>query len=229
MFNRSCRGTRRKPHLSGGARLFESPVIRHLTTIEIPHDTTQAWILSIPYRSRSKTLNIDSRSADASREKDPGAIAEEGGSTIPKGARPVRVPAHLQRLKLWRKVDPVEGRRTATTKRLSGAIHPHLRHRSHPVITRNATVRGRCPSDCPLLTVSSTNTVTSAILDPGQEVLHPDKGEQNVADEKKSDWKSTASATAKLFLRGVRDTADAFGPLKSVAGGLCFILDNCEV
>jgi hypothetical protein len=49
------------------------------------------------------------------------------------------------------------------------------------------------------------------------------------ADEKKSNWKSTASATAKLLLRGVRDSADAFGPLKAVAGGLCFVLDNCEV
>ena len=48
-------------------------------------------------------------------------------------------------------------------------------------------------------------------------------------NEKKSSWKSTALATAKLLLRGVRDSADAFGPLKSVAGGLCFILENCEV
>ena len=47
--------------------------------------------------------------------------------------------------------------------------------------------------------------------------------------EKKSGWKSTAFATAKLLLRGVRDSADAFGPLKSVAGGLCFVLENCEV
>ena len=47
--------------------------------------------------------------------------------------------------------------------------------------------------------------------------------------ENKSDWKSTASASAKLLLRGVRDSADAFGPLKSVTGGLCFILENCEV
>ena len=45
----------------------------------------------------------------------------------------------------------------------------------------------------------------------------------------KSNWKSTAFATAGLFLRGVRDSADAFGPLKSVAGGLCFILENSEV
>jgi hypothetical protein len=37
------------------------------------------------------------------------------------------------------------------------------------------------------------------------------------------------SAAAKLLLRGVNESADAFGPLKSVAGGLCFILENCEV
>ena len=48
-------------------------------------------------------------------------------------------------------------------------------------------------------------------------------------DESKPDWKSTASASARLLLRGVRDSADAFPPLKSVAGGLCFILENCEV
>ena len=45
----------------------------------------------------------------------------------------------------------------------------------------------------------------------------------------KSNWKSTSSASAKLLLRGVRDSADAFPPLKSVAGGLCFILENREV
>jgi len=48
-------------------------------------------------------------------------------------------------------------------------------------------------------------------------------------EENKSDWKSTVSVTAKLLLRGVRDSADAFPPLKSVAGGLYFILENCEV
>ena len=48
-------------------------------------------------------------------------------------------------------------------------------------------------------------------------------------DESRPGWKSTASSSAKLALRGVRDSADAFGPLKSVAGGLCFILENYEV
>ena len=54
-------------------------------------------------------------------------------------------------------------------------------------------------------------------------------GASSAADENRPDWKSTASSSAKLILRAVRDSADAFGPLKSVAGGLCFILENCEV
>ena len=48
------------------------------------------------------------------------------------------------------------------------------------------------------------------------------------ADEEKSSCEPTASATAGL-LRGVRDSARAFGPLKSVARSLCFVLENCEV
>ena len=37
------------------------------------------------------------------------------------------------------------------------------------------------------------------------------------------------SSAAKLFLRTVERASDAFPPLKSVAAGLCAILDNCEV
>ena len=68
-------------------------------------------------------------------------------------------------------------------------------------------------------------------LDHVPAILHHDEngGPSAAADENKSNWKSTASATAKLLLRGVRDSADAFPPLKSVAGGLCFVLENCEV
>ena len=67
-----------------------------------------------------------------------------------------------------------------------------------------------------------------------QEVNEPNAGDERAEpsaapDENKPDWGSTASASAKLLLRGVRDSADAFGPLKAVAGGLCFILENCEV
>ena len=67
--------------------------------------------------------------------------------------------------------------------------------------------------------------------DHASEGIHPGENTEpsTAANEKKSDWKTTASATANLVLRGVRDSADAFGLLKSVAGGLCFILENCEV
>jgi len=64
-----------------------------------------------------------------------------------------------------------------------------------------------------------------------QEGIEPNAGGERVEpsadpDENKPDWKS---GSAKLLLRGVRDSANAFGPLKAVAGGLCFILENCEV
>ena len=80
------------------------------------------------------------------------------------------------------------------------------------------------------LTILPGNTDTTG-PDHGPEDIHPSENAESstAADEKKSDWKSTASATAKLILRGVRDSADAFGPLKAAAGGLCFILENCEV
>ena len=75
------------------------------------------------------------------------------------------------------------------------------------------------------------NPDTSAIPDHVSEDLHPNESAEQSAttNENKSSWRSTASATAKLVLRGVTESADAFGPLKSVTGGLCFILDNCEV
>ena len=76
--------------------------------------------------------------------------------------------------------------------------------------------------------LGNMNTVAP---DHASEGIHPGENTEpsTAANEKKSDWKTTASATAELILRGVRDSADAFGLLKSVAGGLCFILENCEV
>ena len=47
--------------------------------------------------------------------------------------------------------------------------------------------------------------------------------------EKKSNLGLLVVSAAKLTLRGVKEAADTFPPLKAVAGGLCFILDNCEV
>ena len=81
------------------------------------------------------------------------------------------------------------------------------------------------------LIIRLDNTDTSVVPDHLPKGLLPDENaEPNVTtNEKKSSWKSTAFATAKFLLRGVRDSADGFGPLKSVAGCLCFILDNCQV
>ena len=82
-----------------------------------------------------------------------------------------------------------------------------------------------------LLTVSdhsSDNTNNTAVPDHIQRVLSTDEKAPGSPDENTS-WTSTASAAAKLILRGVNESAAAFGPLKSVAGGLCFILENCEV
>ena len=74
------------------------------------------------------------------------------------------------------------------------------------------------------------NTDNSATDNQIQDALSSGQSEPDASDGKKSEqWKSVASATAKMFLRGVKESADAFPPLKSVVGGLCFILDNFEV
>ena len=112
----------------------------------------------------------------------------------------------------------------------SGKVEPAP---SDPSIPENAEPTGMLTSllSPRFLTLPSNNVDPTPVPDHSPKNLHPEVSAEPgiVADEKKPDWKSTVSATAKLLLRGVRDTADAFGPLKSVAGGLCFILENYEV
>ena len=48
-------------------------------------------------------------------------------------------------------------------------------------------------------------------------------------DKSKPDLKSTAYATTKLAINMVKESSDAFPPLKSVAGGLSAILNHCDV
>ena len=47
--------------------------------------------------------------------------------------------------------------------------------------------------------------------------------------ENGSNWKSTAYSATKLAINLVKESADAFPPLKSVMGGLSAILDHCDV
>ena len=49
------------------------------------------------------------------------------------------------------------------------------------------------------------------------------------AYENESDWKSTLQASAGLAIDIVKESSDAFPPLKSVAGGLSAVLKHCEV
>jgi len=82
----------------------------------------------------------------------------------------------------------------------------------------------------PPLTVPPDNVDTSTNHNQVQGAPSSDKNKSNPLGESGFDWwKPTASAAVKLFLRGTWGSADAFPPLKSVIGGLCFILENCEV
>jgi len=122
------------------------------------------------------------------------------------------------------------------------------RCRTRSISIAPALARNRSKPRVPPSTITPPSTLTQIIMSLRdsfsrlkKKLKHPvtggkpksDKtsaGTSNAsAEEHKSHWKSTVSVSAKLLLRGVRDSADAFGPLKSVAGGLCFILENCEV
>ena len=78
---------------------------------------------------------------------------------------------------------------------------------------------------CPIIPLC--NPGAPAVPNRMQEEVAPDEstGSAVATGEKKSSWKSITHATAKL-LRGVRDPADAFGPLKSLAGGLYLNLED---
>jgi len=80
------------------------------------------------------------------------------------------------------------------------------------------------------LIVPTENIGGPAIPNQVQGALGSDEGEPDVTDENIfGPGKSTASATAKLLLHAIKESADAFPLLKSAVGGLCFILDNYEV
>jgi len=82
----------------------------------------------------------------------------------------------------------------------------------------------------PPLIVTPDN-VGTALPDDGPGVVRPDETPEPsaTADEKKSKSGSTVADAMVELLRGVRDSAGAFSPLRSVARSLCFILNSCEV
>jgi len=76
--------------------------------------------------------------------------------------------------------------------------------------------------------MTPSGNVDVTVPDNTPEVPHPDESAEPgaVADETASGGGSTA--TVKLLCM-VRDSANGFGPLKAIAGGLCLILENCKV
>ena len=78
--------------------------------------------------------------------------------------------------------------------------------------------------------ILSPDNIGTTIPCHALEVSCPDESVKLSAavDDSKLGSISTVSATANL-LRRVRDSANAFTPLKSVAGHLCFILENSQV
>ena len=79
----------------------------------------------------------------------------------------------------------------------------------------------------PSLTTALVNADNS--IDPDHGGVPHGKNQQNAVGGSGGDRKYIAYSTAKFLLSTVRDSADAFPPLKSVAGGLCSILENYEV
>ena len=79
----------------------------------------------------------------------------------------------------------------------------------------------------------------NAAQDPIQEVIGTGQEKQSeppehaiessAMDENGSNWKSTAYATTKLVINLLKESADAFPPLKSAVGGLSVILDHRDV
>ena len=59
--------------------------------------------------------------------------------------------------------------------------------------------------------------------------MNENVGARTSEDENRPEWESTASSSGRLVLRAVRDATDASGLFKSVAGGLCSILETYEV
>ena len=109
-----------------------------------------------------------------------------------------------------------------------GGVYPSPSTPSITHIARGPDCMGMSSIHLPSLIVPSDNTGASTIPDHVPDAPRPDERvEPSTAVG--TDWKSTASSTAKLLLRWARDSSDAFGPLKSVTAGLCFILQNFEV
>jgi len=137
---------------------------------------------------------------------------------------------------------------TVRQERGQRGLHPHAYERAGPESGQERTDGGgkkagprsksdvrRTPTPSILQDPESESTWAAPFQSPpltddaaNPAVPGPIRVDASTSKEK-SEWKYTVSSAAKLTLRTVKEASDAFPPLKSVAGGLCAILDNCEV
>ena len=71
------------------------------------------------------------------------------------------------------------------------------------------------------------STIPQRVQEPGQ--IPSPVLSSPVAGGEESVLKPVATSGAKFFLQGVNESPGGFPLLKSVAEGLCFVLENCEV
>jgi len=170
------------------------------------------------------------------------AIAVEGvenDDPRPDAYPPVsRSTAELER-------EPARGSDDYTVRQERGqrALHPQAYERAGPGSSRERADAGgketgpRSKSDIrriPTVSILQDPESESTWAAPPQSPpLTDDAANPGVfgaaTSKDESEWKHTVSSAAKLTLRTVKEASDAFPPLRSIAGGLCAILDNCEV
>jgi len=166
-------------------------------------------------------LNRISRSL---RQRAEATGTKKGGRRTSMEGKLVRgVHIRTQTPSLWWEVDLAENGMTPMGKK-AGNIPPV--HRL-PQLYKSVSpgVREHCRFQLLPLT-GPLDGVNTTVPDhaPNVESVEPSAA----VDEMTLGKKSTVSSTVEL-LRIVRDSANGFGPLKSVARGLCLVLENCGV
>ena len=127
--------------------------------------------------------------------------------------------------------------RVYLTRNLTSGSDPRSRQHLLPHKTGNPAV---CEQLClGGLSNHLPRNLDNAAHDPTQSVTGTGHGKEfkplkpivkeSAMDKSGSSWGSTAYSTTKLTINVVKEVADAFPPLKAVAGGLSVILDHCDV
>lgn len=103
-----------------------------------------------------------------------------------------------------------------------------------PPVPPKSGISKRAPEPSILQSGESESTLTPTLqshplTDCTGHSATPVPDHTTVVPKPEPDWKNTTTSAAKLLLRTVERASDALPPLKSAVGGICAILENCEV